>query len=67
MEHDNLNNQLIYAKVECGLNPPEVSHPDRPVVSRCIRPFGDVVVSNQIRLKALIKVSLWVVEEANKL
>ena len=39
----------------------------RPVVSICIRPSGDVVVSTRIRLKALIKVSLWVVEEAHKL
>ena len=36
-------------------------------VSICIRPSSDVVVSTRIRLKALIKVSLWVVEEANKL
>ena len=39
----------------------------RPAVSICIKPFGDVVVATRIRLKALIKVSLWVVEEANKL
>ena len=39
----------------------------RPAVSICIRPSGDVVVSTRIRLKALIKVSICVVEEANKL
>ena len=27
MEHDDLRNQLIYAKVELGLNPPKVSAP----------------------------------------
>ena len=39
----------------------------QPAMSICIRPSRDVVVSTQIRLRALIKVSLWVVEEANKL
>ena len=39
----------------------------RPIVRICIKPSGDVVVSTRIRLKALIKVSLWVVEEDNKL
>ena len=29
MEHDDLNNQLIYVKVRYGLNPSEVSHPHR--------------------------------------
>ena len=70
MEYNNPNNQLLYAKVECGLNSPEVKKTmqlTQPVVSICIRPSSDVVMSTRILLKALIKVSLWVVEEANKL
>ena len=39
----------------------------RPTVSICIRPSCDVVVSTRIQLKDLIKVSIWVVEKANKL
>ena len=39
----------------------------RPAVSICIKPLDDVVLSTRIRIRALIKVSLWVVKEANKL